>query len=126
MVTVTRETEEYRKGMLSAIGSTERIRKLNHELHSTPQTICLHRARAYTQVFAETEGEPLALRNAKAFRKTIEDLPVVIGDFELLVGRRACRLRSVPVVPECHGGWLQWDLENLPKREQDPFQVPSG
>jgi formate C-acetyltransferase len=126
MVTVMHETEEYRKGMLSAIGSTERIRKLNHELHSTPQTICLHRARAYTQVFAETEGEPLALRNAKAFRKTIEDLPVVIGDFELLVGRRACRLRSVPVVPECHGGWLQWDLENLPKREQDPFQVPPG
>ena len=124
MAVETRETEEYKRGMLSAIGSTDRIRKLNQQLHSTPQTICLHRARAYTRVFAETEGEPLVLRNAKAFRKALEELPAIIDNYELLVGRRACRLRSVPVVPECHGGWLQWDLDNLPKREQDPFQVP--
>jgi hypothetical protein len=69
MAVETRETEEYKRGMLSAIGSTDRIRKLNQQLHSTPQTICLHRARAYTRIFAETEGEPLVLRNAKAFRK---------------------------------------------------------
>ena len=33
-------------------------------------------------------------------------------------------MRSVPIVPECHGGWLQADLGNLPMREQDPFLVP--
>lgn len=124
MVVKAYNTEQYRKGMVSALGSTERIRKLNLLLHSTPETICLHRARAYTSVFAETEGEPLVLRRAKAFKKTLEDLPVVIGDRELIVGRRACRQRCVPVLPECHGGWLQFDLENLPLREQDPFKVP--
>lgn len=118
------ETEQYRRGAVSLLGSTERIRRLNSRSHSTPQTICLHRARAYTSVYAETEGEPLVLRRARAFKKTLQDLPAVIDEDELLVGRRACRLRCVPVVPECHGGWLQWDLENLPKRKQDPFQVP--
>jgi len=118
------EIESYRRGMTSALGSTERIRRLNLQLHSTPQTICLHRARASTAVFRETEGEPLALRRAKAFRKALEDLPVVIGEDELLAGRHSCRVRSVPIVPECHGGWLQADLENLPLREQDPFLVP--
>jgi pyruvate formate-lyase/glycerol dehydratase family glycyl radical enzyme len=117
-------TEDYRKGMITALGSTERIVRLSARLHSTPQSICLHRARAYTSAFAETEGEPLVLRRAKAFEKTLQDLPTIIDEDELIVGRRACRLRSVPVVPECHGGWLQWDLENLPKRAQDPFQVP--
>jgi len=118
------DSEQYRKGMIAALGSTGRIRRLNERLHSTPQSICLHRARAYTAVYAETEGEPTVLRRAKALKRTMEELPVAIGEDELIVGRRACRLRSVPVVPECHGGWLQWDLENLPKRAQDPFQVP--
>ena len=123
MVTKTCDTEQYKKGMISALGSTERIRKLNSLLHSTPETICLHRARAYTSVFAGTEGEPLVLRRAKAFKTTLETLPVIIGEQELIVGRRACRQRCVPILPECHGGWLQFDLENLPLREQDPFQV---
>jgi pyruvate formate-lyase/glycerol dehydratase family glycyl radical enzyme len=111
-------------GNASGIGSTERIRRLNRQLHSTPQTICLHRARAYTKVFAETEGEPMVLRRAKALTRSLEELPVSIGPDELIVGKHSCRLRSVPVAPECHGGWLQWDLENLPKRPQDPFDVP--
>lgn len=123
MVIDTDATAEYKRGMLSALGSTERIRKLNQQLHSTPQTICLHRARAYTEVFAQTEGEPLVIRRAKALKRTLEDLPVSIGKDELIVGKHACRIRSVPIVPECHGGWLQWDLENLPKRAQDPFTI---
>ena len=118
------ESEQYRKGMVAALGSTERIRRLNARLHSTPQSLCLHRARAYSEVHAETEGEPTVLRRAKALKKTLDDLPVTVDEDELIVGRRACKLRSVPVVPECHGGWLQWDLENLPTRAQDPFDVP--
>ena len=117
-------SEEYIRGTSCAVGSAERIRKLNLRSHSTPQTICLHRARAYTSVFAETEGEPVVLRRAKAFRKALDDIPIIIDKAELIVGRRACRLRSVPVVPECHGGWLQWDIENLPRRAQDSFQLP--
>ena len=121
---VSYDSEQYRQGMIVALGSTERIRRLNARLHSTPQSLCLHRARAYTAVYAETEGEPTVLRRAKALKRTLEDLPVTIQEDELIVGRRACRLRSVPVVPECHGGWLLRDLEGLPSRPQDPFQVP--
>ena len=124
MTIATSFSEEYIKGMTTALGSTDRIRKLSARSRSMPQTICLHRARAYTEVFKETEGEPLFLRRARAFRKTLEDLPVVIDDDELIVGRRACRLRCVPVVPECHGGWLLRDVETLPTRPQDPFNVP--
>ena len=125
MAVGTSISEEYMKGMTTTLGSTERIRKLSARSRSTPQTICLHRARAYTTVFKETEGEPLFLRRAKAFRKTLEDLPVIIDDDELIVGRRACRLRCVPVVPECHGGWLLRDIDSLSTRPQDPFNVPA-
>jgi choline trimethylamine-lyase len=117
------ESTQYRKGMSTALGSSERIRRLSARSRSTPQTLCLHRARAYTSVYQETEGEPLVIRRAKAFRRTLEELPVAILDDELLVGRRSCRVRSVPVVPECHGGWLLRDIDGLPTRPQDPFYV---
>jgi pyruvate formate-lyase/glycerol dehydratase family glycyl radical enzyme len=124
MAVQTYATEEYVRGMVRTAGSTERIRRLNSLIHTTPETICLHRARAYTAVFAETEGEPLILRCAQAFKRTLEELPVTIGADELIVGRRACRPRCVPMVPECHGGWLQFDLDNVATREQDPFDIP--
>ncbi|MDP2659210.1 MAG: pyruvate formate lyase family protein, partial [Dehalococcoidia bacterium] len=121
---VSFESQEYKQGMVVTLGSTDRIRRLNERLHSTPQSLCLHRARAYTAVFAETEGQPPVLRRAKALKRTLEELPVTIAEDELIVGRRACRARCVPIVPECHGGWLLRDLEGLPYRPQDPFQVP--
>lgn len=122
----TVDQEQYKKGMLSALGSTERIRKLNAMFHAAPFTICLHRARAYTEVFAETEAEPTTLRHAKAFKKTLESLPNTIPEGEIIVGMSCCRMRSVAVLPETHGGWLLDDIEKLPTREQDTFQVTDG
>jgi pyruvate-formate lyase len=89
---VSTDFEQYRRGMKTSLGSTDRIRRLSARSRSTPQTICLHRARAYTSVFKKAGGEPLFITRAKAFKKTLEDLPVVIDDDELIVGRRACRL----------------------------------
>lgn len=115
---------EEMKEIVSKLGSTERIRRLNVKSHGVKPTICLHRARAYTDVFKETEGEPISIRRAKALKKSVESLPINIGKDELIVGDRACRIKSVPVVPECHGAWLQWDLDQLPTRAQDSFEVP--
>ncbi len=117
------DSEEYRQGMFVSLGSTERIRRLTERLHSTPETLCLHRARAYTAAYAETEGEPTVLRRAKALKRALQELPVGIGDDELIVGRRACRPRSIPVVPEVHGAWLLRDIQGLPTRPQDRCQV---
>ena len=66
---VSSELEQYRRGMKSSLGSTERIQRLSARSRSTPQTLCLHRARAYTSVYKETEGEPLFVRRAKAFQR---------------------------------------------------------
>ncbi|MFB3885443.1 MAG: pyruvate formate lyase family protein [Thermodesulfobacteriota bacterium] len=117
--------EEYRKGIRFDIGSTERVRRLNAMLHSLPHTICLHRARAYTEVFSKTEGATPVARFATAFARTLKDLPPVIAEGELLVGTAACRLRSVPVIPEAQGAWLRNDIESLPHRQWDPFKVSS-
>ena len=88
------------KALPSETGSTDRVRKLNALLLSAPHTLCLHRARAYTKVFSETEGEPTVLRFAKAFAQTVEDMPAYIDEGELIVGGPTCRLRAAGIFPE--------------------------
>lgn len=105
-------------------GSTERVRKLNALLLSRrrPGT-CLHRARAYTEVFAETEGEPTVYRFAKAFAKTLQDMPAILAEGELLVGSPTCQIRYASFIPEIAGGWLRNEIDILANRPWDPFDV---
>jgi formate C-acetyltransferase len=117
------ETLEWRK--TAAVGFTERIRKLNQQFHSTRPNICLHSARAYTQVFKETEGAPYPIRRGKALRRVFETMPPVIMPYELIVGQPACRLRGMTVRINAHGGWMAMpgELEELDTRAQDPWVI---
>lgn len=49
--------------------------------------VTLDRATYFTESFKATEGQPLALRWAKALKHVTENIPVTIFDDELLVGR---------------------------------------
>ncbi len=105
-------------------GSTERVRKLNALLLSKRRPgVCLHRARAYTEVFAQTEGEPTVYRFAKAFARTLQDLPAIIADGELLVGSPTCKIRYASFFPEIASGWLRNEIDILANRPWDPFDV---
>jgi len=107
----------------SETGCTERVRKLNNMLLATAPTLCLHRARAYTEALVHGHGEPTVVGFAQAFAKTLEDLPPVIVEGELLVGAPACRLRAVGVIPEVTGAWLRNEIDAVPSRQWDPFNV---
>lgn len=61
---------DWRKGMVTELGSTERVRNISRRFHSVRPSICLHRARAYTEVYKQTEGQPSVLRRAKALCAT--------------------------------------------------------
>ncbi len=107
-------------------GSTERVRRLNAILLSKRPGICLHRARAFTEVFSQTEGEPHEIRFAKAFAKTLQDLPAVIVEGELVVGAPTCQVRAAGFFPEIAGAWLRNEIDGLPHRQWDPHDVTPG
>jgi len=110
-------------GLQAETGSTERVRKLSSLMRSTRPGLCLHPARAYTEVFSQTESEPVEIRFAKAFCKTLQDLPPVIHEGELIVGLQSCGLKKIPVLPVNQASWLIKDLEKLSSRKVDPVQV---
>jgi pyruvate formate-lyase/glycerol dehydratase family glycyl radical enzyme len=119
-------TEDMQKGSRADTGSTERVRRLSSALRSTEPGICLHAARAYTEVFRETEGQPVEIRFAEAFRRTLESLPAVIDEGELIVGLNSCGLKKMPVMPMNHAGWLVKELDSLSTRRVDPVPMPEA
>ncbi len=118
---ITLKGMKWREGKMTDIGSTERVKRLNAAFHKLRPCICLHRARAYTNVFKKTEGEPIVIRRAKALARTLETIPARILNDELIVGSQGCKPRCVAIKPELETPWLKTEIDRLDKRDFDPY-----
>ncbi len=78
----------------------------------------LERARLLTESYKQTEGEPMALRRAKALAHILSNMTVYIRPGELIVGNYASDSDSVPFYPEFAWKWIV--------RETAPGAVYSG
>ena len=77
------------------------------------------RAKAVTESYRETEGEPVPIRRAKALRKTLESLPIRINEGELVVGEIAPYDRCAQVYPDYGIDWFIEELDGKPFRFED-------
>jgi benzylsuccinate synthase len=74
-----------------------------------PGVMCgLDKVYWYTKVFAETEGEPMVFRRAKALNTLFENQPVFIVDQSQIVGFSCARPNEVGLQPEANDAVL-WD-----------------
>jgi pyruvate formate-lyase/glycerol dehydratase family glycyl radical enzyme len=90
------------------VAMTERVARLKKSyLGSIPQ-VCSERTRLLTESWKETEGEPIAIRRAKAFHKILEGIPIAIRDNELIVGSHTRHVRG------CYAH-LEYNCEELVK-----------
>lgn len=85
---------DIRSGKVAKTGSTKRIQELNGLLHATRPSIDIQRARAFTKVYRETEGEPELLRRYKASAEMYRSFKPVIYDHERLAGWAAGKIRA--------------------------------
>ena len=69
---------------ITNLGGLERTKKLRDNLLSKKPQMCHERAVIYTRVYKETEGEPMIIRRAKAFRALLEEMTIYILDGELI------------------------------------------
>ena len=107
----------------SALGCSERVRRLRQEILTVPWEVCIERARCFTDVYRTSAQEPIEVKRALALRKTLEETPIQICDGELLVGHRTGKRVGSPLFPEVKPSWIEVELDLFSSRELQRFQV---
>jgi len=105
---------------LAPTGRVDRLRELT--LNET-RRMSVEQALIITRSYREHEGEPRMLQRAFALKQAFEDITIRIDPGELIVGNRTPGVRAGVVSPEAGIGWVAAELDTLPTREQDPFDV---
>ncbi|OGO07658.1 MAG: hypothetical protein A2Y92_01575 [Chloroflexi bacterium RBG_13_57_8] len=90
---------------------SQRLFQLKDAMFSAPRIISVERARLAMESWKETEGEDIELRRAKLFRKVLENAPIAIYDFDIIVGRETEHLIGAPVFVDETGDVIPglWD-----------------
>lgn len=101
--------------------STPRTAKLRQTYMEHKPSICAERSELLTQSYKETEALSPALRQAMAFDKVLEGIPIWIQEGELIVGNIASRPRGVFLFPEYDDTWLKPELDTISTRKGDPW-----
>lgn len=102
---------------------TVRIERLKTALFSAPREISLERALLYTTSHRQTEGQPTAIRRAKATAHILDHVEIAIRSDELIAGNRTVKPRAGILSPEMDPYWLLKELDAFPTRPQDRFQI---
>ncbi len=100
-----------------------RFAALKAQYFKNEPELCIERDVFYTESFKETAGENIEIRRAKAFKKVLENMPIVIQDHELVVGSPARKPRGTATYPELQIAWVAEELDTFETRPQDPFVV---
>lgn len=102
---------------------TERVSRLKKRLLEQERLIDVERARYATESYRATEGQPMALRRAHMLLHLVRSLSLSIQPDEIIVGNRSLWPRMGVIAPEGAVDWVDRELEILPTRPQDKFQI---
>ena len=108
---------------LHDIKPTERIISLREKTISAERYLSIEQAKIITRVYQQNENLPVILKRAKALAASLSEISISIDPEELIVGNRTSEIRAGVVFPEAGIAWLSKEIETLPYREQDPFNV---
>lgn len=99
----------------------ERIEFLKERVLNTRPEMDLENALLLTEGFRETEGEPLVLQKAKAFRKQCFQKTINIYDRELIVGCPGSKIRGGILCADSCWSVLDQEIDTINSRKYDPF-----
>ncbi len=101
----------------------KRINRLKQRVLDTRPEVDLENARILTESYMETDGEPLVVQKAKAFKKQCEEKTVTIWDDELIVGCSGSKMRAGILNADTCWSILNDELNTISTRKYDPFYL---
>ncbi|TGY63043.1 formate C-acetyltransferase/glycerol dehydratase family glycyl radical enzyme [Muricaecibacterium torontonense] len=102
---------------------TPRTQAIKDSLFAKPRVIDLERALLYQESYEQTQGEPAILCRAKALVHLLENHEIVIDEHDLFAGNRTREPRAGVLSPEMSPYWILDELDQLPVRPQDRFEM---
>jgi len=113
---------DMKKLLPEGITRSERTTILNTAMRSVVPSICIERAKLYTESYRQTEGMPNIMRRAYALKHFLENMTLFIDREELIVGNHGSRPRAALIFPE-FGSFDKKELDLMPIREVDTLQI---
>ena len=104
-------------------GPTERTTRIKNRLVENERQIDVERARYATASYRATAGEPMIIRRAKMLLHLVRHMSIAIDPDEMIVGNRSLLPRMGVIAPEGAVAWIDKELEILPSRPQDRFNI---
>ncbi|MBZ0298673.1 MAG: glycyl radical protein [Anaerolineae bacterium] len=101
----------------------ERLARIRERLLTNTRQIDVERARLTTESYRATEGQPMPLRRAHMLLHLTRHLSIVMDEDELIVGNRSLLPRMGVIAPEGAVDWIDRELDILPTRPQDQFDI---
>jgi pyruvate-formate lyase len=102
---------------------TECVVQIKQRLLHNERQIDIERARYTTQSYQATEGQPMPIRRAKMLLHLVRQMSIAIEPDELIVGNRSLLPRMGVIAPEGAVNWVDKELDILPTRPQDKFNI---
>ncbi len=100
-----------------------RVQKLKEGLFAEQRYMSVEQAKIVTDVYREHSDLPRNILRALALKEALCRIEISITPGELIVGNRTTGVRAGVIFPESGLSWVDREIESLPTRPQDPFQV---
>ncbi|MDF2566167.1 MAG: pyruvate formate-lyase, partial [Massilibacillus sp.] len=102
-----------------------RILKLKDKMLSDKRFASIEQAMIITDTYRENEDKPVIMKRALALKNALSKMEIAVEAGELIVGNRTKGVRAGVVFPESGSSWIDREIEGLPTRPQDRFDVRS-
>ena len=102
---------------------SDRVARIKDRLLNCERQVDVERARLTTESYRRTEGQPMPIRRARMLLHLARHTSISIHPDKVIVGNRSLLPRMGVIAPEGAVGWVNRELETLPSRPQDPFNV---
>jgi formate C-acetyltransferase len=112
-------------GLIGALACPPRIGLLKQRMLDEPRFLSIEQAKIVTEYYRANSGKSRNIQRAESLAEVLRRIEIRIDPMELIVGNRTAGVRSGVVSPEAGISWVDAELESLPERPQDKFQVRS-
>lgn len=110
---------------LDSIQLSDTAKKLKDKMQNKPRYLSIEQARIVTQSYKKNEDKSVILKRAISLFDTLCNISIEIDPSEKIVGNRALGSKAGIVFPESGLSWVYNEIDILPKRSQDRFEVNS-